>query len=305
MKSHTSAEIGLSRRRIGGAAAGIAAIVVLLTAAVACDEPASTATPAPTATVTGVPSPTAEPTPTSTPYPTPAPTATPTPASTPTPDLSTAQGIIAAAAAAMDALQSGSLRSEIIGLEGHIPQAAMASVTDVDFQAPDRSRSVSTTSFGEFDIEQTSIFIGEDNYHWDLMSGGWTHSRDDYCVERPNLRCGRLNLHFSASDVESVILHGVEELDGEMVYYLAGQVPYSVVVSLQGGEIADGDSELGPADAEFWIGVEDFLVRKLTTLFQDIDPQSGNLVTVRSTITFSDFGKPVDIQPPPTRTPRP
>ena len=206
----------------------------------------------------------------------------------------------------MDALQSGSLRSEVIGLEGQIPQAPMAFVTEVDFQAPDRSRSVLTTNaFWGVDIEQTSIQIGEDSYLWDLTSGGWYHYLGDSCVERPNLQCGRLNLHFSAGEVDSIILHSVEELNGEMVYYLAGPVPYSVIWSLRSGEMSGGESELGPADAEFWIGVEDFLVRKLTSLFQDIDSESGNPITVRSTITFSDFEQPMDIQPPPTRTPRP
>ena len=84
-----------------------------------------------------------------------------------------------------------------------------------------------------------------------------------------------------------------------MVYYLSGRAPFSVALSLQGGEAVDGDTDSISADMEFWIGVEDFWVRKITYLVQEIDPQTGNPGTLRTTITYSNFEKPMDIQPPP------
>ena len=287
--------------RIGAFAIAIATLALMAVAA-GCDEPAPTPTTAPTPTPTASPTPSEAPppTPTYTPSPTPAPTETPTPAPTPTPDLSTAQGILAAAAVAMDALQSGSLRSEIIGLEKQNPQVGWYFVTEIDFQGPDRVRSVFRTNvFGGVDVEHTSIYIGQDQYTKNLVTMGWTHSRGDFCAESPKLQCGRLNLHFSESQVDSITLNGVEELNGEMVYYLSGEVPFGVIESIEGLETTSADSEMKSASIEIWIRVDDYWVRKLTSVFDDIDSETGNPITVQSAITYLNFEQPMDIRPPP------
>ena len=261
---------------------------------------APTATPEPTATPTSTPTPTPEPTPTPTPTststPTPTPEPTTTPAPTPTPDLSTARGIIAAAASAMDALQSGSLRHETVTEDAGNPENTFAIVLELDFQYPDRSRSVTSFSIGGNTVEITYINIGANHYSHS-PGAKWTHTIDDSCDQGSGLSYGALNLRLDDGELQSINLQGVEDLDGEAVFYLAGRLSLSAMLEILGDtDISDDPTLLGDADIELWIGIEDFLVRQL--ILNATGTEDGSEFKVDTMINYSNFGKRMDIQPP-------
>ena len=160
------------------------------------------------------------------------------------------------------------------------------SVVETDFQRPDRSRSVTKIDAGEFTFEITHIAIGVNSYVQGLGEPKWLHSIDDSCNRRSDI----INLpSLDESVLEPLALQGVEDMGGEAVFHLAGQLSLDAAFMLLGDadrfDDSVDDSALGSADVALWVGVEDFLVRQLTFSFG-------------ITLTYSNFGKPMDIQPP-------
>ncbi len=156
-------------RRLGIVAVGVAMLALMLVA-VACDlEDAQPTAEPPTATVvapvpasTEAPTATAGPTSTPTPKPTATPLSTPTPG--PTPEPPSVQKILAAAAAAMAAVETGSVIMEgTAKLEGSLPIETTLVLTG-DYQAPDRSRFTTKIASGGFSFEYDSVVIGTDGY---------------------------------------------------------------------------------------------------------------------------------------------
>ena len=219
----------------------------------------------------------------------------------PTPTSVAAREILAAAAKAMDALQSGSLKWETTTSGGGDPAEVVRIDFDVDFIVGDRYTSVSTIDGGGMEFESTSIQIGRDNYRQNLLTGTdgeWEHYRDDSCNAIQRWEFGVLNLHLEEDSTESISLEGVKEMDGEQVYHLRGQAPFGVVDFILGTGSAMEDSEFPPSDIELWIGVDDSLMRKLSVQSEYVDPESGTEGSSALTITLSDFNEPLDIQPP-------
>ena len=63
----------------------------------------------------------------------------------------------------------------------------------------------------------------------------------------------------------------------------------------------EGESSTGEIETEYWIGVEEFLARKVRGLFEvSGQDHTGELNTVRSeaSLIFSAYGKSVNIQEP-------
>ncbi len=161
-----------------------------------------------------------------------------------------------------------------------------------DFQAPDRVRSSLSISLGFFSIEIETIAIGDDVYTTDPLTGAWSVSSEAaFAFPAP--------ADFAAGTELALldpILLGIGELDGSEVFRLSGAPPPDVFGT---GEVL--------TDAEFWIGVDDFLIRKITAEAEvALDELSGALgnvgisgpATVSLTITISDFGKPFVIEAP-------
>ena len=306
--------------RVGGWNRSIGAIVVALAmavaiaAAIACHPEAAEdgeATEAPPTATVVMPSPTptqapaavlepastATPEPTSTPISTPtlAPTPEPTPTPALTPDPPSVQEVLNAAAAAMETLETGSVRweGEVTGgpIEGQL-------VVYGDFQAPDRSRFTTVITAGSVSIEYDSIVIGAEAYLENPFNGAWEASPEPLGTLGEGEHLGELNLALEPEAIDLIVLAGVEELNGESVYYLQGQLPADAVAALVGDPSIEDDALGAPVDMEIWIGVADFLVRKLGVRFQVTDPRTGSNMTAQTVMTFSDYGKPVDIQAP-------
>ncbi len=313
--------------RIGAVAVAMA-ILALMTAAVACDpeegqptDPTPTATavmPSPTPTqaptVNPGPAPTIESTPTPTPEPTPAPTAepaatptptstststpTPEPTATPAPELQTAQEALDAASAAMASVETGSVRMEIESkLDGPFVFETKIEVHG-DFQAPDRSRFTTVATSGGLPLEYDSVVIGMEGYQENPFSGEWEASPDAFIFLGEASRLGKLDLGLETEAVELITLVGVVDLDGVSVYYLSGALPADAAADLVADPTLVNKAYDAPVETEIWIGVEDFLVRKLGLRFEQTDSVSGTSLAGQTIITYSDYGKAVDIQAP-------
>ena len=314
------------RGRRFGAVAVAMALLALMAAAVACDPEETQPTDAPpTATVvmpsptpsqaptvnpgpaptiestptpTPVPAPSAEPAATPTPTSTSTPTPTPDPTGTPAPELQTAQEVLDAASATMASVETGSVRMEIEStLDGPIFFEAKI-VVHGDFQAPDRSRFTTVATSGGSSLEYASIVIGMEGYQENPFSGVWEASPDAFIFLGEASRLGKLDLGLETEVVELITLVGVVDLDGVSVYYLSGALPAGAVADLVADPTLVNKAHDAPVETEMWIGVEDFLVRKLGVRFEQTDSVSGTSLAGQTIITYSDYGKAVDIQAP-------
>ena len=298
--------------RIALVAAAVA-MFALMTAAAGCgaDEPtaapptATAAMPSPTPTQepAATPEPTATPTPepTSTPTPAPAPTAEPT--ATPAPELPTVREILEAAAAAMAAVETGSITLEGTATLGGAQPIETTLVLSGDFQAPDRSQFTTSISAAGVTLEYDSIVIGEDGYQENLFTGEWEASPDARDILGESGYLGQLDLDLIGEDISLITLAGVVDLDGVQAYHLKGALPASAAAEMTGDPTINEDSQGAPLDFEMWIGVEDSLVHRMSMRFESKDDLSGQTITAHTVMTFSDYGKDVDIQAPETLQP--
>ena len=288
-------------RRIGAVAVAMA-MLALMTAAVACDpeegqqtDPTPSATavmpsptptqaptvnPGPAPTIESTPTPTPVPAPTATSAPTAEPAATPTPTSTstptptpeptatPAPELQTAQEVLDAASAAMASVETGSVRMEVEStLDGPIFFETKI-VVHGDFQAPDRSRFTTVATSGGLPLEYDSVVIGMEGYQENPFSGEWEASPDAFIFLGEASHLGKLDLGLETEVVELITLVGVVDLDGVSVYYLSGALPADAAADLVGDPSLENKAYDAPVETEIWIGVEDFLVRKLGFRFE-------------------------------------
>ena len=293
--------------RIAAFAAAVA-MLMLMTAAVGCeaDEPtaapptATAAMPSPTSvqdpTSTPEPPPTATVAPTSTPMP--APTATPEPTATPAPELPAARAILDASAVAMAAVETGSVVLDGTATLGGDTAMETRLVISGDFQTPDRSRFTTTISGAGYSLEYDSIVIGEDGYQENLFTGEWEANQDARSILGEGGHFGDLDLDLNDEDVRLITVMGVEDLDGVQVYYLKGTIPVDAAADLTGDLGINEVSQDSPIDVEIWVGVDDSLVRRMSIGFQDKDELSGQTITALTVMTYSDYGKDVDIQAP-------
>ena len=290
--------------------AGILVVLTLL--ASACGDSAQpTPTPTPTPippTQTPIPTPTAVPTATPAPTATPEPTATPTPVPTPT---VTPEPLPDSAAILEDGLQAtrsldsyaAEMEMSIAGSSGGISLEVPIGV-DGAFKPPDRSKGKVTIDFGGFKFEFDFVNIGDDAYMTDPGSGMWmkddTGSGDlDFFLIIDSL------LDFDSDDSIDLFGNldyiGVEDLDGIETHHIRA--------SLSDAILEDLSPDPGEYAIEYWVGVDDGLVHRITVLGDAElsgggDPDSllggfgsGN-IEVNIELTLSDFNVPVEIEAP-------
>ena len=243
------------------------------------------------------PSPTASPTPA--PTPTPSPTATPEPTAAPAPaaDLSDAPPaleILEAAFAAMGDVESMHLEMLAeVTIDTGSTEMTLPIVLEGDYQAPDRFRSTLNVNLGFFSIDTETIAIGEDVYTTDPLTGEWerhTASESSFAFPAP----GDFATGVDLALLDPVLLD-IAEFEGAKVFRLSGAPPPDVFGS--GGALSD---------AEFWVGVDDFLIYRISAEAEvdiaDLGPLGdagiSGPATISLTITLSDFGEPVLIEAP-------
>lgn len=198
----------------------------------------------------------------------------------------------------MAAVETGSVTLEgAVKLEGSLPVETTLVLTG-EYQAPDRSRFTTIISSGGFSFEYDSIVIGLDGYQENPFNGVWERSPDAVAILGESRYLGDLSLDIEDEVIPLLTLVGIMELDGAQAYHLKGALPPFAAAYIAGDSSLEEDSQGAPVDMEMWIGVEDSLVRKMTMGFQHTDALTGDKITAQTVMTFSDYGKAVDIQAP-------
>ena len=149
-------------------------------------------------------------------------------------------------------------------------------------------------NLGFFSIDTQTIAIGDDIYITDPLTGEWERdlgSASSFALPAPGDFASGVDLAL----INPVLLDISESEDGTKVFRLSGAPPPDVF-----------GSEGALSDAEFLVGVDDFLIRKISAEAEvdvgDLGPlgEAGvsGLATISLTITLSDFGEPVVIEAP-------
>ena len=198
----------------------------------------------------------------------------------------------------MASVETGSVRMEVEStLDGPVFFETKI-VVHGDFQAPDRSRFTTVATSGGSSLEYDSVVIGMEGYQENPFSGVWEASPDAFILLGEASHLGKLDLGLETEVVELITLVGVVDLDGASVYYLSGALPADAAADLVGDPSLENKAYDAPVETEMWIGVEDSLVRKLGVRFKQTEPTSGTSLAGQTIMTFSDYGKAVDIQAP-------
>ena len=289
----------------------------------ATSEPDPGSTPAPDMTEASNASPEPTPAPTSastaSPEPTPAPTAAATDTinetvaatSKPGPASMLLRDVLDASNAAMQALGSAHVFHETNTM---VRDTVVLFVRlDGDYQAPDSFQYTVETGFGSVSHTMEFIFTGSGGLRKDPASGSWTadpESKNTFPLLSPD---GDPSEGFTLvynPEVFDGFNVALGELEGERVYHLKGnpsaETASEAMAALQMAVLGYGPNESSfkttEVEVEYWIGVEDLLVRKARGLFgiESRNPNTGSLDTVKteSVVIFSDHNKPVNIQTP-------
>lgn len=179
------------------------------------------------------------------------------------------------------------VKTSVGGFETTIPLTLFG-----DFQAPDRAHTKLTMSLGFFALEVETIAIGDTIYNTNPETGQWeTTSNPAFGFLSPTEFTGGNDLA-----LDEMILIGEVTIGGTQTLHLKGTAPADVF----------GGSQ-GKTEVEFWIGVDDSLIRKISAQveisLEDLTRSLGGLglsgpATLSMTMEFSDYGQPVVIEAP-------
>ncbi len=275
-------------------------------AVVACDDGSDSA-PSPTPLPTATPTPLPTPTPTPIPTPTPLPTATlapgePTPTSVPG---AVAEGTAGVLQAAFDAVaaepsfhfdMSAELSVDAEGTSLDIPLTLSG-----DFLAPDRFQGTMELKIFFFTIETEIVTIGDTTWTKDPETGEWSVSTGGDPTEVIPSDPGAFT-ELDIQLIKGLTSLGEVELNGAPATHLRGTAP----------EGSFGQ-DTGEFEVDFWIDSGTGLLVQLVasgelTVEAGDDPggqsegifgaAAGQTGRLSLAVGFSDFGKPVTIEPP-------
>jgi len=224
---------------------------------------------------------------------TPTPVPTPTPAPTPTP--LPPQAILDKANISMEEVDffhfamEATMKLSTEGISLDVPLSFVG-----DYMAPDLLRGTFAFTLLGFTIEQEIIEIGDTTFSKNPKSGEWKASTGGIGA---TILFGGFGDSFGGdfNDFDDLILLRQETVDGLKMYLVKGIV--------QAEEQGEG------LEISLWVDVDDFLIRKITiegemTLEGEdtIDFFGEELlaenVTYSATVVFSEFRKPVSVEPP-------
>ncbi len=169
-----------------------------------------------------------------------------------------------------------------------------------EVQSPDRVRGTVSMQLLGMSLEFQTITIGSTSYQQDPLTGEWQVREG----QQAPLQEPQDFLEEDVSAIQGLTVMGVETIDNVQTYRLKGTVPQQ-----EAGEEFKSDMEV-----EYWIGVEDKLVRRVTARGEmefmgeeglPGQPTGGTMV-MDLTLDLSRFGEPVTIKAPEvTYTPTP
>ncbi len=174
-----------------------------------------------------------------------------------------------------------------------------------DFQLPDRTQATMSVKSQGFTIELEFIAIGEESYIKNPLTGEWEASVDS--VESfGNLLAGpAFETDFPADKAAQFEVVGIESLGGESVYYLRVELPGPDLVKL----LDDQSVSTAEGEVAYWIGVDDYLIRKIEILLEQESEGIGisssvGTHTTHFVIELSNYNQDVEIVAPTVEDPR-
>jgi lipoprotein LprG len=217
----------------------------------------------------------------------PEPTVTATPASSPL-------EIAAQAAEAMLSVDSLQFNIEREGAPAYIDANQLLAFkrAEGEFALPDRMKAVVRVITAFTPVDVGMVVIGEDQYATDPITGEWGVLPPEWgqfslvVLFDPETGLQRL----LQDGILDLTLQGMEEIEGQPHYHLAGQASGERMNAMTLGFIGRGD-----VDLEVWIGADDFYVRRLRIVEPETKPDDPTTWELQ----FSNYGEPVDIEPPP------
>lgn len=267
---------------------GVALLFLLgvMLSACADDSP----TPAPTTQPVTIPTVTILPPATPTPIPN-----TPTPIPTAAPALPSPAEILRETTAAMAAVQSVHVEMNIstafMGREGFT--ATVELHVSGDFQLPDRTQGTITPKFQGDTPELEFISIGVESYIRNPLTGEWEANLDADGLLGDFLAAPAFNTNLLVEGAPQFELVGIESLDDASVYHVGAEITGADLAELM------DDRTMSTAEGEvaYWIGVDDFLVRKVEILAEQ------ESATAHFVIALSNYNQEVEIVAPEVATP--
>ena len=254
--------------------------------------PAPTPVPIPTLIPTSVPA--SVPTPTLVSVPTPVPTSVPGIPDSPVPGIIPKSPVPTAAEIfrlSVEAMESSDSFSYVLEMAVPVDDSGLPVVSFLisgAFLAPDRERISMTFRAGGLSMEMEFISIGEDIYVSDPLTGAWSiESRE------PEDVYDSVDLFLDPGFAGAVTLVGLADLDGLPVYHLRG----SPVVDILGDYPGVAGEDVQLAQVDFWIGSDDFLLRRAVLDIFHTDG-SGPPVSTSVSVSFHGYGEPVVIEVP-------
>jgi hypothetical protein len=133
------------------------------------------------------------------------------------------------------------------------------------------------------------IFIGDDAYMTDLITGNWGPAPDDFSYNPAVLFSDTEGLSPVLREMEGVELVGQEEVEGVQTYHLRGQVSQDAISELTADTI-DGD----PITVDMWFATDDYHAIRIMLS----TPEGAEGDATVWTITLSDHNQPVEIEEP-------
>ena len=194
----------------------------------------------------------------------------------------------------MASLDSGYLEIDVKteAEDGSVPDLSISIFGD--FQTPDRSHLTMGISSGGNSITLETIAVGEKSFVMSPLSGAWVINNESLTPFESVLDFGAFKVGLGLQAAEGFTLVSQGQLGGEQVYRMKGIVVGEALADL----LDDPQVKDGKGEVEFWIGIEDSLVRKMTLQVEPTSGSGSGGLKMQIEMTLSAYGKPVDIQVP-------
>jgi hypothetical protein len=205
-------------------------------------------------------------------------------------DTPSVDEIVDSAATAWDETESAHFSLEIEGdafLDDDETLALQAATGEG--ARPDSVEASAQVAAGFLVVDVGLIFIGDDAYMTDLITGNWGPAPDDFSYNPAVLFSDTEGLSPVLREMEGVELVGREEVEGVQTYHLRGQVSQDAISELTAGTI-EGD----PITVDMWFATDDYRAIRIVLS----TPEGSEEDATVWTITLSDHNQPVEIEEP-------
>ena len=167
-----------------------------------------------------------------------------------------------------------------------------------DFQFPDRESAIVTLDMGALSMRMEMVSVGGEVYVKDPLSGEWALDPPGSSPGPGGLAASLLSgLPEDGGLPGSSLFVSRDTLDGKPVYRLSGEAGTGLLAGMSRGDVLPA----GSASVSYWVGTEDFLVRRVLFELDAVNAlPDGSSMPVSSSVDvrFSEYGKDVDIKAP-------